>query len=145
MNRNKYKRKNLSKHRLYHSWFQMKQRCDKPHNPFYNRYGGRGISYDPRWSSFEKFLDDMESSWKPNTSLDREDNDGNYCKENCRWADPVTQSNNRRNRREFEHNGNSMTLTEWSGEVGISRSTLSQRYYGMGWSVEKTLTTPLKH
>ena len=119
----------------------MKQRCDKPFNPFYNRYGARGIKYEPRWSSFEEFLSDMENSWKPNTSLDRINNDGNYCKENCRWANPVVQSNNRRNRKEFNYDGKSHTLTEWAKFLGKNKSTLSQRIYVYGWSVEKTLST----
>ena len=118
----------------------MKQRCDKEHNPFYERYGGRGISYDPRWSSFEEFLNDMESSWKKGTSLDRIDNNGNYCKENCRWADPVTQANNRRNRREFQYNGQTMTITEWSKVTGIKKSTLDMRLLAYNWPIEKALT-----
>lgn len=119
----------------------MKQRCDKPFNPYYIRYGARGIKYDVRWNSFEEFLSDMESSWKPNTSLDRINNDGNYCKENCRWATPTMQSNNRKNRKVFTHNGKTHTLTEWAKILGKNKSTLSQRIYAYGWSVEKTLST----
>lgn len=118
----------------------MKQRCDKPHNPYYCRYGGRGIKYDERWSSFEKFLTDMESSWEKGTSLDRIDNNGDYCKENCRWATPKIQSNNRRNRVEFEFKGESHSLPEWADILGMKSSTLRQRYYVYNWPIEKVLS-----
>lgn len=128
-------------HPLYDTWLQMRYRCTRTNHPAYPRYGGRGISYDPRWNKFSVFLQDVESSWKEGLSLDRIDNNGNYCKENCRWATPTEQSNNRRNMRLFEFNGKSQTLTNWSKELGIKRSTLSQRLYSYGWPIERALKT----
>lgn len=37
----------------------------------------------------------MASSWSPGKILDREDNEGHYNKDNCRWAS-ITQSNRNR-------------------------------------------------
>ena len=72
----------------YLAWRNMKDRCNNPGYSGYQRYGGRGITYDPRWEFFQNFLLDMGG--KPETvdglSLDRKDNDGNYTKDNCRWA-----------------------------------------------------------
>lgn len=78
----------------YRSWQAMKRRCDSPRDTFYDRYGGRGITYDPRWAAFEAFLADMGER-PEGTTLDRTDNDGPYTKANCRWA---TLSEQRRNR-----------------------------------------------
>lgn len=79
----------------YYAWQGFKDRCNNGGNKHYNNYGGRGITYDPRWEDFENFLEDMGEC--PDTlSLDRIDVNGNYCKDNCRWADRTIQSHNRR-------------------------------------------------
>lgn len=75
----------------YVSWCSMKQRCDYEKNKDYPRYGGRGIIYDPRWDKFTEFYKDMGDPPKDimtgeRLSLDREDNNGNYTKANCKWS-----------------------------------------------------------
>lgn len=127
--------------RPFKIWVDMRRRVNDTTRPFYNRYGGRGISYDPRWDNFELFWKDMGKTYAHNLSLDRIDNDGDYNKENCRWADWTTQMNNRSNAHKLTFNGKTMGISEWARETGIKRTTIKERIRSYGWSVEKTLTT----
>ena len=77
------------------SWRGMRERCNNPKHGSYDKYGGRGIQYDVTWEDFSQFLKDMGER-PPNTTLDRIDVNGNYCKDNCRWVDIYQQAQNKR-------------------------------------------------
>ena len=48
-----------------------------------------------------------------------------------------------RNMLTFE--GRTMPLSEWAEEKGMLIDTLWKRIYESGWSVEKALSTPVRH
>ena len=82
--------------RAYQCWVDMKTRCDNPKNKYYGYYGGRGITYCEKWKKFEGFWEDMGESYSDDLTLNRRDNDGNYCKENCEWDTKNFQGHMRR-------------------------------------------------
>lgn len=124
----------------YGVWATMKARCNNPNFSEYPRYGGRGIRVCKDWSIYENFARDMLPSYKIGLSLDRIDNNGNYCKENCRWVNIKQQANNRRNNRLITFNGITKTISEWSDYTGIKSTTLRQRLDTYRWPIDKTLT-----
>lgn len=113
----------------YGAWRAMKKRCLNPNHAAYGNYGGRGILIAPEWiNSFEAFYRDVGPRPGPAYSLDRRDNDGNYTKENCRWATRLEQQNNRRSNIVVVHGGEDLTLTELGRKFGASYPT-SPHYY----------------
>ena len=122
----------------YKSWQSMKARCLNKNNPKYKIYGGRGITICKRWlDSFEKFYADMGKRSKGKT-LDRRNNNGNYCPENCRWASVKEQGRNKRNNVVMTYKGKTLCLVEWAEIIKINPITLRNRLY-KGWGVEKVL------
>lgn len=123
------------------SWGQMIARCYDPMHPKYPRYGGRGIRVCDRWICRRLFLEDMGE--RPNgKTLNRIDNDGDYCPENCEWADHHTQQQNRHDNRSITFNGETKCLTEWERATGLRRKTIARRLQ-LGWTIEQALTTPV--
>jgi hypothetical protein len=97
--------------RGYGVWMELIQRCTNHNNKGYYKYGGRGIKVCDRWLKFENFLADM-GECPEDMSLERIDNDGDYCKENCKWATRHEQNRNKRNNVWVELNGERMIITD---------------------------------
>lgn len=138
----------FSKTKIYKKWASIHTRCKSKKCQYFHRYGGRGIRVCDRWNDFVNFKDDMYESYlkhvdkygETNTSLDRIDNDGDYCPENCRWATLKEQANNRCTNVFLEFNGERMTIMEWTKKLGVKRDLLYSRRK-LGWSTKKILTT----
>jgi len=129
---------------IYIAWMAMKQRCVNLNNPEYKNYGARNITICFRWKVFENFLADMGEPPTENHSLDRINNDGNYCPENCRWATKTEQARNMRVNHLITYRGKTQCLPIWAEQFGISENALRTRLRVLGWSIEKALTTPIK-
>ena len=120
--------------RIYRIWAGMHDRCYNRNSPKYNRYGGRGISICDEWrNNVEAFyLWAMSNGYREGLSIDRIDNNGNYCPENCRWATNKEQCNNRGSNIIVIVDGEVKTLAQLSKESGIKYRTIHARY-NRGW------------
>lgn len=132
----------LSAHPIFGSWARMMARCYKPTDSKFPGYGGRGIQVCDRWHDVTTFIADNEAKHRPGLTIDRIDNDGHYTPDNCQWATPLTQGNNKRNNFNITFNGRTQTLSQWSRECGIDHYTIWRRLRHHGWSVERALTQP---
>ncbi len=79
-------------------------RCHHENHVSYERYGARGIYVCDEWrNSFAKFYEDMGDRPVGPTgkryTIDRIDNDGPYCKANCKWSTYDEQKLNKRPRK----------------------------------------------
>ena len=126
--------------RLRKAWRGMRLRCENPKNPKWPIYGGRGITVCDRWKAFANFFEDM--GFPPDGySLDRIDNSRGYSKGNCRWASPLTQTQNRRCTKMVNLGGEVMTVSECAARVGLPYNILIGRLR-TGWTIERAVKTP---
>jgi hypothetical protein len=113
--------------RQYKIWAAMRQRCSNPKEESYAVYGGRGIKVCAEWATFIGFWSDMADGYAPNLTIDRIDNDGDYCKDNCRWATKTQQARNTSKNRKVVYQGTEMSVAEAAEKAGLNRFALRQR------------------
>lgn len=116
--------------RLYWVWHGMIQRCENPNAHSYKLYGGRGISVCKEWrDSFIPFYEwAMSNGYNPDAlqgecTIDRIDNDGNYCPENCRWVGSEIQANNKRTNCLITYNGDTLTVNQMARKYKLNISS----------------------
>lgn len=125
---------------IYTVWQSMIRRCCDAKVKMYPRYGGRGIRVCKDWmGSFESFFEwAAANGYRRGLTIDRKDNDGDYCPQNCRWATPLEQGNNRSNNRLITIGCVTKTASQWAHENNIPPTRFLQRL-NLGWDPERAL------
>lgn len=127
----------------YGIWGNMLYRCNTESSPLYKGYGGRGIKVCDPWLDFNLFIADMGRRPSKTHSIDRIDVNGNYCKENCRWATKKQQSRNRTNSRYIYVDGKKLQIDDYCDIYNVKPSTIKSRFR-RGWSNERIISTPMR-
>ena len=124
----------------YRIWQLMIQRCHNRKNTNYRAYGERGIFVCPEWrNSFSAFCSDMGERPSADHSIDRVDNDGPYCKENCRWTTRLIQA---RNTRRTIRIGDGECALDRSRKLGSRRGLVESRLRS-GWPMGDAISRPM--
>ena len=131
------------KERLYETWKNMKRRCCDPSNNRAKFYIEKGIKVCDEWmndySEFRQWA--LSHGYAETLTLDRINNDGDYCPENCRWATAKIQANNQSRNHLLTYNGETLTMSEWADKLGITYATINSRVQH-GWSMTRIVNTP---
>lgn len=81
--------------KLYWVWADIKSRTTNPHHHAAERYILRGIGICDEWLEFSNFKAwAMASGYSVGLTIDRINNDGDYCPSNCRWVTNIENCQN---------------------------------------------------
>ena len=128
------------KEQLYSTWKSMRCRCFNKQDKSYKNYGERGITICEEWKDYSAFREwALSNGYIPGLSIDRIDNNGNYCPENCRWTTVAVQNSNKRNNVFLAYNGETYSPTELAKIKNIPVHRIYDRRH-MGWTDEKIIT-----
>jgi hypothetical protein len=120
----------------------MKQRCTNPKCRSYKWYGAKGINVCKEWLDVKVFCEwAITNGYRDGLTIERIDVNADYSPQNCKWIVSKEQAKNRTSTHYLTYNGETHSVTEWSGLLNIPRTTLSNRVR-LGWSIERALTTP---
>ena len=122
-------------------WSHMLERCRNPNCEKYYCYGGRGIKVCSRWLEFVNFYADIGPRPSTKHTLERIDNNGDYCPDNCRWATWDEQRRNKRTNHLLTYNGETQPVVEWAKHAVVKYKTFKQRIADK-WPIERALFTP---
>lgn len=134
-----HKTHGASGHPLFPTWAQMITRCENPNAAWFKNYGGRGIKVCDTWRSDPyAFFSAVGPKPFPSASLDRRDNDGDYCPDNVRWATLKEQARNRSVNVWVDTPMGKMILKDAAGHFGFKRNVLEGRH-ARGWPLDNIL------
>lgn len=132
----------LSRTPLYQVWRDMKKRCYSPKCKSFSNYGGRGIKVCDEWvndfDTFSKWA--LNNGYSSELTIDRINNDGDYCPDNCRWVSRQEQNRNTRRNHHITYMNETHTLAEWCRKLDVNYYTALARIYRGCTSAEMILS-----
>ena len=117
--------------KMYWVWSSIKNRCNDKNNKY---YWWSWITYCDNWNNFEWFYEDMKDSYKEWLSIDRINNNWNYCKDNCRWATAKEQQRNTSFNKIYKWK----CISEWCEIFWLNSSTIFNRINKLWRTIEES-------
>lgn len=126
----------LSRHPLRGVWRNMIERCYNKDSESFKNYGGRGVGICNEWrEDFIQFFNwAISNGWNFGIELDRVNNNGDYCPENCRFVTRMENSRNKRNNIWVEYRGERKILKDWATYFGVSYKALHKKMKYKGFT-----------
>ena len=149
--RKKTSRKNtkslwMRRSKFYKKYQGIKTRCEYPNTHWFKNYWWRWIKC--LWKTFNEFYDDMYESylefakihWEDDTTIDRIDVNGDYCKENCRWLTMKEQQSWKRNNHKIVYRWKEYPTIKWlCDKLWKNYYRVFRRITTYWWSVEDAI------
>ena len=139
-----------SRTRFYNIWKWIKWRCYNWKTHHYELYWWRWIKC--LWNTYFEFKRDMYESyvkhcsefWEKNTTIDRIDNNKDYCKENCKRATYTEQNHHLRNQKRYNRKWKLLLLKEIyeTEKIPVSYLVFKNRVCEYWWTLEQAITVP---
>ena len=133
----------VNDHPLYRIWIGIKARCISGKD--FKHYKGKGVTICEEWlKNSRAFIDwALTNGWRPGLTIERKDNDGDYCPENCTFISRKGQLLNTSRTIKVVYKGETRSLFSLCSERNLSEDTIKHRL-DSGWSLDKALTTPIR-
>lgn len=143
----------LSHLRIYHTFNSMVKRCYNKKDSGYSRYGGRGIKICQDWNPYLLGWEESFTNFKlwadghgytGELTIERIDNDVNYCPNNCKFITKIEQADHKRRSKYFTYKGITKTARQWSRDpLCVVSSMIFYNGMRLGWDIKEALTTKL--
>jgi hypothetical protein len=136
---------NLTSPQLLSIWRAMRIRCNNKKTKYYRYYGGKGIQICSEWENPINFCEwAISHGYAEGLEIDRIDNNGSYCPENCRWVTRTQNACNKSSNKRILFQNKSLTYSEWEREFNLPPATITRRITQLHWNPIRALTTPIK-
>ena len=143
-------------YRLYNIWHGMLQRCYNSKHPNFKHYGGKfptPIHVIDSWHDYKNFEIDMYNSYiehvkeygEKDTTLDRYDNNTDYCLANCHQATIAEQNTNKKRKAYKYILASGESVKDYCRDNNINYQSVVDRIK-KGWSADDAVHIPMaKH
>ena len=131
-NFNKY---NWSNERIGSIFNGIKDRCYNKNNKSYKWYGEKGVKVCKEWIDNPKLFENwaLSNGYKDNLTIDRIDENKDYCPENCRWVPNSDNAKYKSTTSLIEVDGETHTGKDWAKILGFGPNLINKyiRKYGL--------------
>ena len=131
-NFNKY---NWSNERIGSIFNGIKDRCYNKNNKSYKWYGEKGVKVCKEWIDNPKLFENwaLSNGYKDNLTIDRIDENKDYCPENCRWVTNINNAKYKSTTSLIEVDGETHTGKDWAKILGFGINLINNyiRKYGL--------------